>query len=231
MVRISDARMSGTSYGTCVLHVAPEAAGVPALLYVKHDGYIEPADVAKLHRDGLLSAVKYATVRDDPAHDFSLRELVAVVDPAVIVSGIGEQPAIVHMRDFGLGGFTTGCGCLAPSISQAMLAAIHRKDWTGAERLRAIFEPLVYFSEEQGLGVSAYRRAGDGRLSLWHRARAVPADKIPWGMTLSPDGRFLAVTGFESATLMLYAIAADGGLPRAASACSPVDCTAACITI
>ena len=25
MVRISDARMSGTSYGTCVLHVAPEA--------------------------------------------------------------------------------------------------------------------------------------------------------------------------------------------------------------
>jgi dihydroxy-acid dehydratase len=25
MVRISDARMSGTSYGTCVLHVAPES--------------------------------------------------------------------------------------------------------------------------------------------------------------------------------------------------------------
>jgi len=26
MVRISDARMSGTSYGTCVLHVSPESA-------------------------------------------------------------------------------------------------------------------------------------------------------------------------------------------------------------
>jgi dihydroxy-acid dehydratase len=25
MVRISDARMSGTSYGTCILHVAPES--------------------------------------------------------------------------------------------------------------------------------------------------------------------------------------------------------------
>ena len=25
MVRISDARMSGTSYGACVLHVAPES--------------------------------------------------------------------------------------------------------------------------------------------------------------------------------------------------------------
>lgn len=119
-----------------------EAAGVPALLYVKHDGYIEPGDVAKLHRDGLLSAVKYATVRDDPAHDPYLRELVAVVDPAVIVSGIGEQPAIVHLRDFGLGGFTTGCGCLAPAVSQALLAAIRRGDWAEAERLRAIFEPL-----------------------------------------------------------------------------------------
>ena len=25
MVRISDCRMSGTAYGTCVLHVAPES--------------------------------------------------------------------------------------------------------------------------------------------------------------------------------------------------------------
>jgi dihydroxy-acid dehydratase len=33
MVRISDARMSGTGYGTCVLHVAPEAAvGGPVAL-------------------------------------------------------------------------------------------------------------------------------------------------------------------------------------------------------
>ena len=33
MVRISDARMSGTAYGTCVLHVAPESfAGGPLAL-------------------------------------------------------------------------------------------------------------------------------------------------------------------------------------------------------
>lgn len=119
-----------------------EAAGVPALLYIKHDGFIEPSDVAKLHRDGLLSAVKYATVREDTGHDPYLSELVGVVDPAMIVSGIGEQPAIVHLRDFGLGGFTTGCGCLAPSLSQAMLAAIRRLDWAEAERIRGIFGPL-----------------------------------------------------------------------------------------
>jgi dihydrodipicolinate synthase/N-acetylneuraminate lyase len=119
-----------------------EAAGVPALLYIKHDGYIEPADAARLSNDGLISAIKYATVRDNPAHDPYLRDLVGMVDPAMIISGIGEQPAIVHLRDFGLGGFTTGCGCVAPALSQAMLAAIRRHDWPEAERIRGIFEPL-----------------------------------------------------------------------------------------
>ena len=62
--------------------------------------------------------------------------------------------------------------------------------------------------------------SGEGRAG-GPNAAVVPADKIPWGMTLAPDGRFLAVTGFESATLMLYAIDADGGLTRAATL--PVD--------
>ena len=45
MVRISDARMSGTSYGACVLHVAPEsAAGGPLALL--RDGDIVELDVA-----------------------------------------------------------------------------------------------------------------------------------------------------------------------------------------
>ena len=45
MVRISDARMSGTSYGTCVLHVAPEAyVGGPLALV--HDGDLIELDVA-----------------------------------------------------------------------------------------------------------------------------------------------------------------------------------------
>ncbi|BEP14773.1 IlvD/Edd family dehydratase [Acidothermaceae bacterium B102] len=44
MVRISDARMSGTSYGTVVLHVAPEAA-VGGPLALVHDGDIILLDV------------------------------------------------------------------------------------------------------------------------------------------------------------------------------------------
>jgi dihydroxy-acid dehydratase len=45
MVRISDARMSGTSYGTVVLHVAPEAA-VGGPLALLHDGDVVVLDVA-----------------------------------------------------------------------------------------------------------------------------------------------------------------------------------------
>ena len=46
MVRISDARMSGTSYGTCVLHVAPEAhIGGPL-------GLVEDGDLITLDLSG-----------------------------------------------------------------------------------------------------------------------------------------------------------------------------------
>jgi len=41
MVRISDARMSGTSYGTCVLHVAPESAAGGPLALVRNGDRIE----------------------------------------------------------------------------------------------------------------------------------------------------------------------------------------------
>ncbi|MDX2042330.1 MAG: L-arabinonate dehydratase [Acidobacteriota bacterium] len=50
MIRISDARMSGTAYGTVVLHVAPEAATGGPLALVENGDYIQ-LDVAgrKLH--------------------------------------------------------------------------------------------------------------------------------------------------------------------------------------
>ena len=50
MVRISDARMSGTAYGTVVLHVAPEAAAGGTLALVENGDFIE-LDVAarRLH--------------------------------------------------------------------------------------------------------------------------------------------------------------------------------------
>ena len=41
MVRISDARMSGTAYGTCVLHVAPESHVGGPLALVREGDEIE----------------------------------------------------------------------------------------------------------------------------------------------------------------------------------------------
>jgi len=46
MVRVSDARMSGTSYGTCVLHVAPESFAGGPLAMVRNGDVIE-LDVAR----------------------------------------------------------------------------------------------------------------------------------------------------------------------------------------
>jgi dihydroxy-acid dehydratase len=41
MVRISDARMSGTGFGTVILHVAPEAAAGGPLALVRSGDWIE----------------------------------------------------------------------------------------------------------------------------------------------------------------------------------------------
>ena len=52
MVRISDARMSGTAYGTAVLHVAPEAAAGGPLALVRDGDMIElDVEARRLHLD------------------------------------------------------------------------------------------------------------------------------------------------------------------------------------
>jgi L-arabonate dehydrase len=52
MVRISDARMSGTAYGTVVLHTAPEAAAGGPLAFVENGDMIElDVPARRLHLD------------------------------------------------------------------------------------------------------------------------------------------------------------------------------------
>jgi dihydrodipicolinate synthase/N-acetylneuraminate lyase len=126
---------------TAVRHFV-DAFGRPAVLYLKHDGFISVDGVERLSRDGLLSGIKYAIVRDDPAKDGFLSALVDLVNPKLIISGIGEQPAIAHVRDFGLGGFTSGCVCIAPRLSMNMLRALQAGDLDTAEQIRRTFRPL-----------------------------------------------------------------------------------------
>ncbi len=119
-----------------------EAMGRPAVLYIKRDGYISPEGAAKLIDEGLVAFVKYAIVRDDPNEDAFLQQLVSLADPRSIVSGIGEQPAIVHLTKFGLTGYTSGCVCVAPTLSQRMLGLVYQEDLAAAEAIRTRFQPL-----------------------------------------------------------------------------------------
>lgn len=63
MLRISDARMSGTSYGTCVLHVSPEShAGGPLALV--QDGDRIALDVERRRLDLLVPEAELAARRN-----------------------------------------------------------------------------------------------------------------------------------------------------------------------
>jgi 6-phosphogluconolactonase (cycloisomerase 2 family) len=131
--------------------------------------------------------------------------------------------------------------------------------------------PMVYFTNEQGIGLSTYERHPDGRLALKQDIPILPegmskeglsasdleitpdgkfifaglrghsqdfdriaryrlkedgqaellgltqADKILWGLALSPDGKYLLVSAYNGATLTAYRITTEGDLEKAAS--------------
>lgn len=79
MVRISDARMSGTHYGTVVLHVAPEAA-VGGPLSLVRDGDLIELDVAAgklnlLVDEAILAARRQASPLPNPGADRGWRRI------------------------------------------------------------------------------------------------------------------------------------------------------------
>lgn len=131
--------------------------------------------------------------------------------------------------------------------------------------------PMVYFTNEQGIGLSSYRREANGQLKVKQDLSILPpgmskiglsasdlvitpdgkflfaglrghrqdfdrissyrllkdgqaeliglteADKIPWGLTLSPNGNFLLVSATSGASLTAYRILPDGTLKTVAS--------------
>jgi len=138
------------------LREVAEAVGAPLVVYLKsEDGFGSDKErgldaVGRLVSDGVCVAVKYAVVRPDPANDSYLDGLLRRVDRRRVISGMGERPAVVHLRDRDLAGLTTGSGCIAPRSSQALLAACLAKDWTKAERLWGYFKPLEDLRDEWG---------------------------------------------------------------------------------
>ncbi len=124
------------------------ASGLPLIVYVKSEDAFghereEGLDVVgRLVDDGVCVAIKYAVVRDDPRQDSYLDGLLRRVERRRVISGMGERPAVVHLRDFELGGLTTGSGCIAPRLCASLLEACSVKNWQKADDLRAGFMPL-----------------------------------------------------------------------------------------
>ena len=98
--------------------------------------------VARLVDDGVCIGIKYAVVRDAPEQDPYLESLLSRVDRKYIISGIGERPAVIHLRDWKLPGFTTGSGCIAPHLSQKLFETLNAQDYAAAEHIRSKFIPL-----------------------------------------------------------------------------------------
>jgi dihydrodipicolinate synthase/N-acetylneuraminate lyase len=122
-------------------------AGMPLVLYLKDEpnfGSDLEAGldvVARLVDEGICTWIKYAVVRDDPRVDPYLDSLLRRVPRKRVISGIGERPAIVHMREWKLPGFTTGSGCLAPSLSQQIYDDCVGGRYGNASATRELFLP------------------------------------------------------------------------------------------
>ena len=121
--------------------------GKPLLLYVKEESNFG-ADkekgldvIGRLIDSGVGVAVKYAVVRKDPREDAYLAALLKRVPAKCIISGIGERPAIIHMRDWKLPAFTSGSVCIAPRLSQRIFEHCVKGEFAEAEPLREKFIP------------------------------------------------------------------------------------------
>jgi dihydrodipicolinate synthase/N-acetylneuraminate lyase len=128
-----------------------DIAGIPLTLYIKSEDYVDVDTLARLVERGTLIAVKYAIVRPDPKNDPYLRGLLERVPASKVVSGMGERPALVHVRDFGLAAWTTGSGCIASHAVMALLAAAKAGRMDEAQRLYDAFMPLETLRDDISL--------------------------------------------------------------------------------
>ncbi len=132
------------------------AAETPLIVYLKDENnfggdLMAGLDaVARLVADGVCVGIKYAVVRKDPSVDAYLTALLERVDRQMVVSGIGERPAIVHWNQFQLAGFTSGSVCVAPGRTQAIFEALRTGDTATAAAIREQFLEHEDFRDASG---------------------------------------------------------------------------------
>lgn len=164
-----------------------EKIGRPIVVYIKYGDYLSVEGTKELVDAGIVSWIKYAIVRENPADDPFLSRLVDVVDPRIIVSGIGEQPVIEHLVDFKVNGFTAGCVCVRPDLSDRLLKAVQAGDLELARRIQAIFRPL----EDLRNGINPVRVLHEA-VRLSGIADTGPALPLLSGVTADQEAMILA---------------------------------------
>jgi dihydrodipicolinate synthase/N-acetylneuraminate lyase len=127
-----------------------EILGKKVVVYIKADNQVSVQTVGALVDEGVVCSVKYGTVRSDPAADPYLRALVERIGTEILVSGIGERPAIAHWRTFGLRAFTSGSVCVAPRASLRLLNLLKQQRFEEAEKIRSVFLPLEDWRDALG---------------------------------------------------------------------------------
>jgi len=171
-----------------------ERAETRLMLYVKDEdnfGANREAGLdalARLVDDGVCVAIKYAVVRKDPAQDTYLEALLSRVDRSIVISGIGERPAVTHMQLWQLPGFTTGSGCIAPALSNRIFAQCVAQDWITAGETRAAFLPLEDIRDELGPA-----RVLHSAVDLTSIAQVGPVPPFVSGLTDAEQNRVASV--------------------------------------
>lgn len=116
-----------------------DAYGKPLMVFFKSPDYLMPEDIAALLADGALCGVEYGIAPDANGEAPHLEKLLDLVGSAEqLIDGAGEL-TIVETSKFGIHGYTSGTGLLAPHLSMALLEAVKRDDRAAIETLSRSF--------------------------------------------------------------------------------------------
>ncbi len=120
-----------------------DSLGKPLMIFQKTEDYLAPLDAASLIADGVVCTLEYGIARPDPGIDPFLADILdrtGSVD--AIVDGAGERTIVARNEAFGIVGFTSGSGVVAPHLATALLQALRAGDGMRAAHLREHFLPL-----------------------------------------------------------------------------------------
>ncbi len=119
-----------------------DTMGRPLMVFFKSPDYVRATDLAAMIKDGVLCCVEYGIGGStDKAEPFLAELLDRAGSADAIIDGAGERTITTHAR-FGIKGYTSGSGVVAPHLTVALLAAVKCGDLGEAGRIRQHFLEL-----------------------------------------------------------------------------------------